>query len=70
MLKNVGCILVGVASSGEDAIDKTKDTFPDLVLTDIMLKVHTNGIEVVKEIKACFGISVVYLTACSESKIV
>jgi two-component system, response regulator PdtaR len=70
MLKNLGYTLAGVASSGEDAISKTESTFPDLVLMDIMLKGDMNGIEAAKEIKARFDIPVVYLTACSESKIV
>jgi len=70
MLKNLGYTLAGVASSGEDAVNKAESTFPDLVLMDIMLKGNKNGIEAAQEIKARFGIPVVYLTACSESKIV
>ncbi len=70
MLKNMGYTLVGVASSGEDAINKAESTFPDLVLMDIMLKGEMNGIETAKEIKVRFDIPVVYLTACSESKVV
>ena len=70
MLKSLGYTLAGVASSGEDAISKTESTFPDLVLMDIMLKGDMNGIEAAKEIKALFDVPVVYLTACSESKIV
>lgn len=70
MLKNLGYTLAGIASSGEDAVNKAESTFPDLVLMDIMLKGEMNGIEAAKEIKARFGIPVVYMTACSESKIV
>ncbi|MDY9925533.1 response regulator [Methanosarcina sp.] len=70
MLKSLGYTLAGVASSGEDAINKTESTFPDLVLMDIMLKGDMNGIEAAKEIKTRFDVPVVYLTACSESKIV
>ncbi|AKB28749.1 response regulator receiver [Methanosarcina siciliae C2J] len=70
MLKSLGYTLAGVASSGEDAISKTESTFPDLVLMDIMLKGDMNGIEAAKEIKARFDVPVIYLTACSESKIV
>lgn len=70
MLKNMGYTLAGIASSGEEAVNKAESTFPDLVLMDIMLKGEMNGIEAAKEIKARFGIPVVYLTACSESKIV
>ncbi|MDQ1275825.1 MAG: two-component system, response regulator PdtaR [Euryarchaeota archaeon] len=70
MLKNMGYTLVGVASSGEDAINKAENTFPDLVLMDIMLRGEINGIEAAKEIKERFDVPIVYLTACSESKIV
>ena len=70
MLKSLGYTIAGVASSGEDAISKAESTFPDLVLMDIMLKGDMNGIEAAKEIKVRFDVPVVYLTACSESKIV
>lgn len=70
MLISLGYTVAGIASSGEDAIRKTELTFPDLVLMDIMLKGDVNGIEAAKEIKFRFDIPVVYLTACSENKIV
>ncbi|WP_410509895.1 response regulator [Methanosarcina hadiensis] len=70
MLKNMGYTLAGIASSGEDAVNKAESTFPDLVLMDIMLKGEMNGIEAAKKIKARSGLPVVYMTACSESKIV
>jgi two-component system, response regulator PdtaR len=70
MLITLGYVITGIASSGEDAIKKAESTFPDLVLMDIMLKGDVNGIEAAKEIKAHFNIPVVYLTACSENKIV
>ncbi len=70
MLITLGYSITGIASSGEDAIRKAESTFPDLVLMDIMLKGEVNGIEAAKEIKAHFSIPVVYLTACSENKIV
>lgn len=70
MLITLGYAVAGVASSGEDAIRKAESTLPDLVLMDIMLKGDVNGIEAAKEIKSLFDIPVVYLTACSEQKIV
>jgi len=45
MLKNMGYTLAGIASSGEEAVNKAESTFPDLVLMDIMLKGELNGIE-------------------------
>jgi DNA-binding NarL/FixJ family response regulator len=70
MLITLGYTVAGIASSGEGAIKKAESTIPDLVLMDIMLKGDVNGIEAAKEIKSLFDIPVVYLTACSEHKIV
>jgi CheY-like chemotaxis protein len=69
MLKGLGYTVTGVASSGEDAINKTESTFPDLVLMDIMLKGELDGVEAAKEIKERFDVPVVYLTAYSDSSI-
>lgn len=69
MLKNLGYIVTGVASSGKDAISKAESTFPDVVLMDIMLKGDMDGVEAAKEIRERFDVPVVYLTAYSDSKI-
>jgi CheY-like chemotaxis protein len=69
MLKNLGYTVTGVASSGEDAINKTESTFPDVVLMDIMLKGDVDGVEAAKTIKAKFKVPVVYLTAYSDNNI-
>lgn len=69
MLKNLGYTVTGVASSGEEAISKAESTKPDLVLMDIMLKGDLDGIEASKEIITRSGIPVVYLTACSDRKV-
>ena len=55
-----------VVSSGEEAVLKASETVPDLVLMDIVLKGDMDGIEAAKQIHDCFGIPVVYLTACSD----
>ena len=70
MLKNLGYLITGVAVSGEDAINKAESTFPDLVLMDIMLKGELDGVEASKIIIKKFGIPVVYLTACSDNKMI
>jgi CheY-like chemotaxis protein len=69
MLKNLGYTVTGVASSGEDAINKTESTFPDVVLMDIMLKGDIDGVEAAKAIRAKFEVPVVYLTAYSDNTI-
>jgi AmiR/NasT family two-component response regulator len=69
MLKSLGHTITGVASSGEEAISKAETTRPDLVLMDIRLKGNLNGIEASKEIMTRLGIPVIYLTACSDRKL-
>ncbi|HEY3363327.1 MAG TPA: response regulator [Methanosarcina sp.] len=69
MLKDLGYVVTGIASSGEDAIAKAESTFPDLVLMDIMLKGDMDGVEAAREIKEKFEIPIVYLTAYSDNEI-
>jgi CheY-like chemotaxis protein len=69
MLKNLGYTVTGVASSGEDAINKTESTFPDVVLMDIMLKGDIDGVTAAKTIKTKFEVPIVYLTAYSDNDI-
>lgn len=65
-LQELGYEVTGIASSGEDAIQKTIETNPDLVLMDIFLKGDLDGVEAAEEIRRSFNIPVVYLTAYSD----
>jgi two-component system, response regulator PdtaR len=65
-LKNLGYYIAGVVHSGEEAIKKAEETFPDLILMDILLKGHLNGIEATGQIKQKLDIPVIYLTAYSD----
>ncbi len=62
-LRNLGYDVSGVVSSGENAIRRSEETAPDLVLMDIVLKGNLDGIETAKQIYSRFNIPVVYLTA-------
>ena len=62
-LKRSGYAIAATVPYGEDAIKKTVETKPDLVLMDIMLKGKMNGIEAAREIYTKFDVPVVYLTA-------
>jgi len=64
-LRNLGYV-PSVVSSGEEAIQKTEKSHPDLVLMDIMLKGEMDGVEAAGEIRSRFNIPVVYLTAYSD----
>jgi len=69
-LKCSGYDVIGIASTGEDAIEKVTNFKPDLVLMDILLKGEMDGIEVAAQIKENFDIPVVYLTAHPEESAV
>jgi diguanylate cyclase (GGDEF)-like protein/PAS domain S-box-containing protein len=65
-LQNLGYAVSGVASFGEEAIEKATEMRPDLVLMDIRLKGAMNGVRAAEEIRARFDIPVVYLTAYAD----
>jgi len=62
-LKRMGYEVVGIASSGEKAIEQALESKPDLVLMDIVLKGEIDGIEAGEKILHEFKIPVVYLTS-------
>lgn len=58
--------VLGICSTGEDAIEKARELEPDLVLMDIMLAGVVDGIQAAEIIREQYGIPVVYLTAYSD----
>ena len=62
ILKTLGYDASVIASSGEEAIGKTKEIKPDLVLMNIDIKGEMDGIEAAAEIHNLFTIPVVFLT--------
>ncbi|MFQ5854661.1 MAG: diguanylate cyclase [Anaerolineae bacterium] len=66
ILTRLGYHILGAAASGEEAIQEMDETSPDLVLMDIYLAGDLNGIETAAQVRARFGIPVVYLTGHSE----
>jgi DNA-binding LytR/AlgR family response regulator len=65
-LKKLGYNVVGTADTGEKAIEVAKETKPDIILMDIMLKGDINGIQASEAIRAEQDIPVVYLTAYTD----
>ncbi len=68
-LKNLGYSVVGVASSGAEALQKVAETEPDLVLMDIKLKGEIDGIATATQIQARFDLPVIYLMAYANEEI-
>lgn len=65
-LIELGYDVPAIVSTGEEALKKTEDLKPDLVLMDISLKGEMDGIEAAREIRTRFGIPIIYLTAYSD----
>ena len=65
-LKSMGYEVSSVVNSGEDAVERATEEFPDLVLMDIQLKGKMDGIEAADRIHYLLNIPVVYLTAYSD----
>ena len=62
-LELLGYTVTGLASSGQDAIEKAQKTNPDLVLMDIVLKGDMEGVEAAQQRTNLCEIPVIYLTA-------
>lgn len=65
-LQNLGYQSIGVADTGQDAIEMAGRLHPDLVLMDIKLKGDLDGISAGNRIQKDFDVPVVYLTAFSD----
>ena len=68
-LTAMGYTVAGMASSGEDAIEKARRLTPDLVLMDIVMPGKLNGIEAAKTI-AELEIPVVFVTSYADDAII
>jgi len=67
-LTRVGYEVPDIATSGQEAMDKTGKLQPDLVLMDIRLKGEMDGIEAAGLIRAQFDIPIIYLTAHTDEE--
>ncbi|MGY6529781.1 MAG: hybrid sensor histidine kinase/response regulator [Cyanobacterium sp.] len=67
-LKKLGYEVVGIVSTGQKAIQKAKDSLPDLILMDIMLKGSMDGITAAHEIYSLLKIPIIYLSAYADAQ--
>ncbi len=65
-LRSLGYAVVGVVSSGSEAVHLAGAHRPDLILMDVKLKGPMDGIDAARTIHAQYGIPVIYLTAFSD----
>jgi len=69
-LSRLGCEVVGMAASGEDAVRLAALLEPELVLMDINLRGEMDGTETAQQLRTKLQLPVVYLTASSEAAVV
>jgi len=62
MLEDIGCLVIGQAENGIQAVDLTQSLLPDVILMDIEMP-GLNGIEATRQIFKCCPTPVVVLTA-------
>lgn len=60
--------IVGIVTSGLEALRITKQTQPDIIVMDIMINGKLNGIETAALIRKEFNIPVIFLTALSDDE--
>lgn len=67
-LQNIGYTIIGIASSGEEAIEKVRKGHPGLVMMDITLNGDMDGIECASHILSHTDVPIVYLTAHADER--
>ena len=67
-LENLGYQIVGIVSSGADAIQRAGELEPDLILMDIVIKGDIDGIEAAVIINQKFDIPIIYTTAYADDE--
>jgi len=69
-ISSMGHKVVGMTSSGEDAIAKARAIKPDIILMDIVMPGKINGIAAAKVINKELGIPVIFITSYADDKII
>jgi len=69
-LHAMGYTVVGMAASGEDAIEKARRLSPDLILMDIVMPGKLNGIDAARTIGEELTIPVVFVTSYADDGII
>jgi len=65
-LQKLGYDVPAIAFSGEEALKKTDELHPDVVLMDIVLRGQMDGIEAAQKIYERFGIPSIFMTGYSK----
>jgi CheY-like chemotaxis protein len=66
LIKKLGFDVVGTVAEGVDAIDKTAELNPDIIVMDISLKGDMDGIETMEKIRKNSNVPVIYLSGSGD----
>jgi signal transduction histidine kinase/AmiR/NasT family two-component response regulator len=66
ILLNYGYGISGIYAKAEDALESLKTKKPDLILMDVVLKGHMDGIEAAKMIKKIMKVPIIFITAYAD----
>jgi PAS domain S-box-containing protein len=69
-LTQMGYDVVGMASSGRNAVASARALLPDLILMDVVMPGELDGIEAAERIRAELGIPIIFLTAYTDQEII
>ena len=67
-LMEMGCEVIGIAATGEEAIELAERERPELALMDIRLAGQLDGVEAASDIYTRLGIRSLFVTAHSDSE--
>lgn len=65
-LTKLGYEVCGPVSSGPEAIRKVAESHPNLILMDIRIKGELDGVDTAEQIRACYDVPIIFLTAYSD----
>lgn len=68
IVSSMGLEVVGVGTSGKEALAMAKELNPDLILMDIVMRGGMNGIDAGSKIKSKFKIPIIFITAHADNK--
>ena len=67
-ITSLGHSVVGLSSTGKDALILANEIHPDLVLMDIGLRGEIDGIQTAKELKSLHNLPIVFVTGSFDDK--
>lgn len=68
-LEKLGYQVIDIVASGAEAIQRTREFYPDLILMDIVIEGDRDGIETAAEIYESYFVPVIYVTAYADDQI-